>query len=84
MLVQRLSIIQTAMTHLLKQVFAEVARLPESEQDAFAALMLEELKSEERWNKAFASSQETLSNLAAEALQDYRAGISSPLDPDSL
>ncbi|MGE3800830.1 MAG: hypothetical protein AB7H80_07400 [Candidatus Kapaibacterium sp.] len=57
------------MTHLLKTVFAEVARLSETEQDAFAALMLEELKSEERWSKAFASSQEKLSDLAVEALQ---------------
>ena len=37
-----------------------------------------ELKSEERWARAFASSQDELAKLAQEALADYRAGRTQP------
>ena len=72
------------MTQLLEQAFAEVSRLPEAEQNAFAALMLEELRSESRWSHSFSSSQELLSQLAMEARQAYRAGMTPPLDPEDL
>ena len=52
------------MTRLLEQAFAEAGQLPESEQDAFATWMLEELASEERWQKLFADSADALAVLA--------------------
>ena len=36
------------MTKLLEQAFKQVAALPESEQDAVAAIVMEELASEQR------------------------------------
>ena len=72
------------MTQLLEQAFAEAARLPEDEQDSFAALMLEELASERRWDEAFAHSQKQLGQLAADALAEHRAGRTKLLNADEL
>lgn len=67
------------MTKLLEKAFAEAAKLPAQDQDAFAELILAELQSEERWARAFASSGGELETLAQEALADYRAGRTRPL-----
>jgi hypothetical protein len=72
------------MGRLLERVMAEAAKLPEEEQEAFAALMLAELESEGRWDELFARSQDVLSKLAEEARREYRAGLTEPLDPDKL
>jgi hypothetical protein len=62
------------MTQLLEQAFAAVRKLPEPEQDAIAALILEELADERRWDEAFARAQEPLARLAAKVREDIRAG----------
>jgi hypothetical protein len=67
------------MTHLLKKAMSEVEKLPESEQDAVAALVLEELASEKRWMELFEKSQDKLAKLAEQALADYAAGRTKPL-----
>jgi len=67
------------MTRLLEQALGEVAKLPASEQDAVAALVLEELASEKRWSESFAKSQDTLAKLAEEALSEHAAGRTKPL-----
>jgi hypothetical protein len=67
------------MTQLLKKVFSEVAKLPASEQDAVAALVIEELASEKRWSSSFANSQDLLAKLAEEALAEYASGQTKPL-----
>jgi hypothetical protein len=67
------------MTKLLEKVFAQAARLPAGEQDAFAEFVLAELESEERWTRAFAASQEELASLAQEAAADDKAGRTRPL-----
>ena len=54
------------------------------EQEAFAAFMLAELESERRWDALFAQSQDLLARMAEEARQEYRAGLTEPLDPDKL
>lgn len=41
-----------------------------------------ELGSEQRWSTAFASSQNELAALAEEALREFAAGESQPLDVD--
>lgn len=67
------------MTKLLDKAISEVAKLPASEQDAVAALVLEELASERRWSLSFAKSQDLLAKLAEEALAEYSSGQTKPL-----
>jgi hypothetical protein len=70
------------MTQLLEHAFSEASKLPESEQDAFASLLLAELESERRWAQSFASSQNQLAKLADEALREMNAGETLPMDLD--
>ncbi|MBX9254483.1 hypothetical protein H1Q63_11085 [Desmonostoc muscorum CCALA 125] len=72
------------MTKLLEQAIARVKQLPETEQDAIAALILEELEDEARWDKAFAQSHDVLAELAAAALAEDQAGKTQELDPETL
>jgi hypothetical protein len=68
----------------LEKAFAEASKLPPEEQDLFAAWILEELVSEERWREVFDKSVVKLSKLANEALEEYRAGRTQKLDPEKL
>jgi len=72
------------MTQLLAKAIAEVSRLSEQEQDAIANWILDELKSERRWDKALARSEDALAQLADEALVEHRGGRTQTLDPDRL
>jgi hypothetical protein len=72
------------MTTLLEKAMAEASKLPEQEQEAFAAWILAELESERRWDDLFARSQDMLAKMAEEARREYRAGLTEPLDPDKL
>ena len=67
------------MTKLLDTAISEVAKLPEPEQDALAAILLEELASERRWSESFGKSQDALAKLAEEALAEHAAGRTQPL-----
>lgn len=66
------------MTRLLEKALERVRQLPETEQDAIAALIMDELEEENRWDEAFAKSPETLAKLLAEAKADERAGRTEP------
>ena len=59
------------MTELLESAFERASKMPEIEQNIFAKFMLEELESEKKWEKAFASSENVLAKLASEALEDF-------------
>jgi hypothetical protein len=72
------------MSKLLDQVITEASKLPEKEQDAFAAWALAELESERRWDDLFSRSQDVLARMAQEARREHRAGLTEPLDPDTL
>jgi hypothetical protein len=72
------------MSKLLEKVMTEASKLPEEEQEAFAAFMLAELESERRWDELFSRSQDLLAQMADEARREYRAGLTEPLDPDKL
>jgi hypothetical protein len=72
------------MTEALKKAFEAASRLPDPEQDELAAAILEELDADERWEAAFARSQDALERLGDEALEEHRAGRTEPLDPDAL
>jgi len=66
-------------TKLLEKALQEVEKLPASEQDAVAAILLEELASENRWADCFDRSQDQLAKLAEQALAEYNAGRTKPL-----
>ncbi len=72
------------MTDLLEQAFAQASKLPPKEQDAIADWLLKELEAENRWDRAFAASQDTLSRLGSEALAEHHQGNTQELDPDKL
>ena len=42
------------------------------------------LESERRWDELFARSPDLLEKLAAEAIAEYEAGLTEPLDPDKI
>lgn len=67
------------MTQLLDKALSQVAKLPASDQNAVAAIVLEELASEQRWADSFAKSQDLLAKLAGKALADHAAGHAKPL-----
>ncbi len=72
------------MTRLLEEAFRKATSLPDSEQDALAAAILADLEDERKWTDAFANSQDLLAELAEEARADYRAGRTTPLDPQRM
>lgn len=72
------------MTQLLEKAFAAAAKLPADEQDTVAALILEELDAERRWDAAFVHSQDKLAQLAAAALAEHRAGQTELLNVNKL
>ena len=68
------------MNTLLKKVLDEAAKLAPEEQRELAVFILDELRSEKRWAKAFADSHDVLARLADEALAEVRTGTTTPLD----
>ncbi|HEY3874505.1 MAG TPA: hypothetical protein VGM92_03435 [Candidatus Kapabacteria bacterium] len=67
------------MTQLLERAVGEAQKLPERDQNALAALILEEMIVERQWDRAFAKSQSQLEQLADEALAELRQGLATPL-----
>ncbi len=67
------------MTQLLQKALSQAAKLPDAEQDAVAAILLEEMASEQRWSESFAKSQDLLAKLAQKALAEHAAGGTKPL-----
>ena len=59
------------MTRLLEEMLEKASKLKEAEQNALASIMLEEMEDEERWEIAFANSQDALSGLAEEASTEF-------------
>ena len=72
------------MTQLLDKAFKEVSRLPEIEQNIVAKWVLDELKSEKKWEKSFAESEDILEKLADEAINEKRKGKTIPLNLNLL
>ncbi len=72
------------MTQSLEQAIAALQRLPESDQDAIAALILAEINDQQRWDAAFAGSQDRLSQMAERVREDIRAGRTREAGMDEL
>jgi hypothetical protein len=62
------------MTQLLEQAISQVQNLPDTAQDSIAAIILDELADERRWQAAFAQSTAHLTKLADKVRDDIRAG----------
>ena len=72
------------MTTQLERAFAHAAKLSAREQDALAALLMDEIEAEKKWDEACAHSQDLLAEMADEALAEHRRGETRPLDVDAL
>jgi hypothetical protein len=72
------------MTELLEQAIAKLKTRPISEQDSIAAMILEEIEDDNRWDESFARSPDLLAKLATEAMAEHRAGKTQELDPGTL
>ena len=68
------------MTQALTSAVAEATKLPPDEQDDLAAILIEEIASEQRWSRLFAKSETVLEAMALEALADFKAGKTKSLD----
>lgn len=62
------------MTELLKRAMEEVQQLSPAQQDAIAAIILEELCDDQAWDEAFARSQDSLARIAETVRADIHAG----------
>lgn len=62
------------MSPLLDRAVAEARKLPDAEQDALAALILDEIEDDRRWDEAFAKSPGKLAALAARAAEQVQSG----------
>jgi hypothetical protein len=72
------------MTQLLQQAIEELHKLPATDQDAMAALILAEIADEQRWDAAFAGSHDELSQLVKKVRDDIQAGRVHDLGFDEL
>jgi hypothetical protein len=74
------------MSQLMEQAFEKVRQLPEHDQEAIAAIILQEIESERQWDELFArpESADMLSRMADEALAEAKAGRASRLDVNEL
>jgi hypothetical protein len=72
------------MTELLKKAFEEASKLSDLEQNALARWLMDEIKSEKKWEASFADSEDILDQLADEALSEHAKNNTKPLDSSSL
>jgi hypothetical protein len=72
------------MTQLLEHAMGEAQKLPDAGQDAIAAIILEEIADDRRWDDAFARSQDQLGRLANRVREDIRAGKVKNVGIDEL
>jgi hypothetical protein len=72
------------MGKLLEKAIAEASKLPESDQEAIGAWLLAEIESERCWDELFGRPSNVLERMADEALREHEAGLTEPLDPDTL
>jgi hypothetical protein len=72
------------MSQLLNQSIAEARKLPDEQQDAIAALILDEIADDRRWKEAFTASPGKLAALADRTAEQVRAGRCRAVGFDEL
>lgn len=70
------------MTTLMKKAIEALSKLPEEKQDLYAREILDAIDGDKKWDDLFADSRsETLlSQMAAKARAEYKAGKTRPLN----
>ena len=69
------------MNALLEKALAEVAQLPEEEQEVIATLILDEIAAERGWDERFAKTQDQLGALMRSARAEVARGDVISGDP---
>jgi hypothetical protein len=69
------------MNTLLKEALAAVSQLPETQQEAIASLILDEIAAERGWEERFAKTQDQLGELVRAARAEVDRGEMLPFDP---
>ncbi len=69
------------MKALLEKALAEVARLPEEEQEVIATFILDEIAAERGWDERFAKTQDELGALMRSARAEVTRGDVVSFDP---
>jgi hypothetical protein len=71
------------MNALLEKALAEVARLPEEEQEVIATLILDEIAAERGWRERFAKTQDQLGDFVRSARAEVARGNAVSCDPSA-
>ena len=69
------------MNALLEKAIAEIARLPETAQEAIASIILDEIRAEREWDERFAATQDGLGAAVRVAIAEAARGDVLPCDP---
>ncbi len=72
------------MTKLLDSAFREVETLSQVEQNMFAKFIIDEITSKKRWDEEFTNSEDTLTQLADEALVEFDLENTELLNTNNL
>lgn len=72
------------MTTMLEKAFSEASKLSSLEQNSLARWVLGEIESGRKWDLLFSESEDTLAELAEEALKEEKQGKTTKLDVDKL
>jgi hypothetical protein len=72
------------MATLLEKALDELRKCSPGEQDAIAALILEEIADDRRWDEAFAASTPALEKMAEKVQANIRAGHTRDIRADDL
>ena len=72
------------MTELLEKAIDMASKLPPTDQQALAAMWIQEMEDDQRWSKLIAQSTDVLGRIADEALEDFQAGRTDEMGWDKL
>ena len=72
------------MTKLLENAFNQASKLPKIEQNVIGRWLLDEIKTDKKWEKLFAEFEDVLEQLAQKALMEYEKGNTNDLDINKL
>lgn len=72
------------MTRLLEKAFSEASMLPELQQNMLARWIIDELLAEKKWDALFSETEDSLAELADEALNEYKQGKTQVMNLDEL
>lgn len=72
------------MTRLMEKALAEIGKLRDADQDAIAAIILDEIGDERCWDESFLQSQSELAKIAVRVREDIRTGKVKDVGIDEL